>query len=180
MSRVTSYLLLFFTWSSAIASAQPRIVSDFPPPDHAVVITLGRDGGHALADALRSGPAQASALAVLVRDGYIDESLTVLSRIVAADGPELLPGLEAASKTTDWWRDQKRRDEINSALANMVDRAAAAVDRRPREEAAAIARLLLQLRASMAMLSREAWTTALREFVKKYAGTTTALVAESN
>jgi tetratricopeptide (TPR) repeat protein len=178
VSRRTLYVSAFLTWHAALAWAQPQTVSDFPPQDHSTVITLERDGLRALADALRTQPARASAVEVLLRHGYIDESLAVLSRIVAADGPELLPALKAATETTEWWNDQKRRDEINIALARIVNGAVTAANRRPRNEAADIARYVLRLQTNISRGSRDSWTTGLRAFVKEYDGTPAAVLAE--
>jgi tetratricopeptide (TPR) repeat protein len=178
VSRRTLYVSAFLTWHAALAWAQPQTVSDFPPQDHSTVITLERDGLRALADALRTQPARASAVEVLLRHGYIDESLAVLSRIVAADGPELLPALKAATETTEWWNDQKRRDEIDIALARIVNGAVTAANRRPRNEAADIARDVLRLQTNISQGSRDSWTTGLRAFIKKYDGTPAAVLAE--
>jgi tetratricopeptide (TPR) repeat protein len=178
VSRRTLYLFVFLTCHAALAWAQPQIISDFPPQDHSTVITLERDGLRGLADALRTQPARASALEVLLRQGYIDESLTVLSRIVAADGPELLHGLKIATETTKWWGDQKRRDEINLALAKIVDGAMTAANRRPRDEAADIARHVLRLQTNISQGSRDSWTAGLRAFIEKYDGTPAAVLAQ--
>jgi tetratricopeptide (TPR) repeat protein len=172
------YLVVFLTSQAAPASAQPPIVSDFPPHDYSVVSTLDRDGGRALADALRIKPPRAAALEVLVRHRYVDESLTVLDRIVDADGPELLPGIKAAAETSVWWDDQKRRDEISAALTRIIDRGIAAANRRPLDEAAALARQLLRLQTNLSRGPREAWAAGLRALIEKYAGTPTALMAE--
>ena len=178
MLRRTLCLSLFVACHTALASAQSAIVSDFPPQDHVIVITLERDGGRALAEALRTRPPRASALSVLLRQRYVDESLTVLSRIVAADGPELLAGLKAAAESSTWWDDQRRRDEIKSTLAKIVDAAMTAASRRPRDEAANIERQVRWLQMSIAPHSRDAWATALRELIGKYDGTPAALLAE--
>jgi hypothetical protein len=170
---------VFVAWHAAPASAQPPIVSDFPPLDHSIVITLDRDGGRALVDALQHQPPRASALEVLLRHGYIDESLRVLSRIVVADGPELLAGLKAANSVSRWWDDERRRAEINTAFAGIAERALAAASRRPREEAAAIARQVLWVQANIApRYSRDMWAARLRAFVATYDGTATARFAE--
>jgi len=83
---------VFIAWHAVPASAQPPVVSDFPPLDNTIVIALDRDGGRALVDALHHQPPRAAALEVLLRHGYIDESLKVLSRIVDTDGPSSCPG----------------------------------------------------------------------------------------
>ena len=53
MLRRTLCLAAFVAWHVAPVSAQPLVVSDFPPADHSIVITLDRDGGRALVDALQ-------------------------------------------------------------------------------------------------------------------------------
>jgi len=166
------------TLQGALAWAQAQAVSDFPYHDYSIVTTLERDGGRTLAEALRTRSPRASVLAVLLRNGYIDESLAVLSRIVAADGPELLPGLKAAAESSKWWDDQRRRGEINSAFARVFDAATTAANRRPRDEAANIERQALWLRLNISPYSRDAWATALRGLIGKYNGTPTALLAE--
>jgi hypothetical protein len=177
--RRTLCLAAFVAWHVAPVFAQPLVVSDFPPADHSIVITLDRDGGRALVDALQHQPPRASALEVLLRHGYIDEALKVLSRIVDADDPELLPGLQAANSASRWWDDQKRRAEINTALAGIMERAMAAARRRPREEAADIARQVLWVQTNLAPRgSRETWAENLRAFVATYDGTAAARFAE--
>ena len=178
MSRRTVYLSVFFTCHAALASAQTQAVSDFPQHDHAIVITLERDGGRALDEALRTRPPRASALAVLLRQRYLDESLAVLSRIVAADGPELLPALKAAAEASTWWEDQRRRDEIKTAFKRIVDAAMTAASRRPHDEGANIERQALWLQLDISPYSRDGWATALRAFIRKYDGTPAALLAE--
>ena len=163
---------------AALARAQPTVVSDFPFHDRTVIFTLGRDGGGALVNALRTQPARASALQVLLHHRSVDESLTVLSRIVAEDGPELLPALQAATQTNAWWNDQRRREEIRSTLAGIVERAKAAADRRPRDEAADIARQALTLEMNWTGGSRDARVAQLRRFVEMYDGTPAALGAQ--
>jgi len=49
--------------------------------------------------------------------------------------------------------------------------------RRPRDEAAAIARQVLWLQRNMSRGSRDDWAADLRTFIEKYDGTPTALVA---
>jgi tetratricopeptide (TPR) repeat protein len=143
------------------------------------VITLDRDGGRALVDALRHQPPRAAALEVLLRHGYIAESLRVLSRIVDADGPELLPGLKAANSVSKWWDDQERREKINAALAGIAERATASASRRPREEAADIARQVLWLQTNLAPRGgRDTWAANLRTFAATYEGTAAARFAE--
>jgi len=92
MWRRTLFLSVVFVWQAALAPAQPAVVSDFPFHESTVVFTLGRDGGGALVNALRTQPARASALQILLQHGYVDDALSVLSRIVTEDGAELLPG----------------------------------------------------------------------------------------
>jgi tetratricopeptide (TPR) repeat protein len=170
---------LFVAWHAALTSAQPTFVSDFPPLDHSIVITLDRDGGRTLVDALQHLPPRASALEVLLRHGYINESLKVFSRIVDADGPELLDGLKAANSVSRWWDDQRLRAEVNTALAGIAEHALAAASRRPREEAAAIVRQVLWVQANIApRYSRDIWAASLRGFVATYDGTATARFAE--
>jgi hypothetical protein len=178
MWRRSVFVAVLLAWSATLARAQPAVVSDFPFHDRTVIFTLGRDGGGALVEALRTQPPRAAALQVLLQHRYVDESLTVLSRIVAEDGPELLPGLQAAIQTGGWWNDQRRREEIRNALAGIVERAKAAAGRRPRDEAAAIARQALALEMNWTGGSRDARVAQLRRFVEMYDGTPAALSAE--
>jgi hypothetical protein len=177
--RRTVCLSMFVVWHAALASAQPSVKSDFPPLDYTIVITLDRDGGRALVDALQHQAPRASALEVLLRHGYIHESLRVLSRIVDADGPELLSGLKAANSASRWWDDERHRSEINTALAGIADRALAAASRRPREEAAGIVRQALWIQMNIApRYERDAWAAHLRTLVATYDGTAAARFAE--
>ena len=178
MLRKTLWLSLFVVWHASSVSAQPPIVSDFPPLDYTIVITLDRDGGRALVDAPQHRPLRASALEVLLRQRYIDESLTLLSRIVAADGPELLPSLKVAADASQWWDDQRRREEIKTAFKTIVDAAMIVADRRPRDEAAAIERQALWLQLNISPYTRDRWATALGGFIRKYDGTPAARFAE--
>ena len=114
---------------------------------------------------------------MLLRHRYIDESLTVLSRIVAADGPELLPGLKAAAETSTWWDDQRRRDGINIAFTKTLAGATTAADRRPRDEAADIVRQVLWLERNIRS-SRDSWTEGLRMFVRRRQALPAAALAE--
>jgi tetratricopeptide (TPR) repeat protein len=175
--RRTVYLSVFLTCHAAVARAQTA-VSDFPRHDDAIATTLERDGGRALAEALRTRPPRASALAVLLRQRYIDESLTVLSRIVAANGPELLPGLTVAAEASAWWDDQRRREDVKTAFKKTIDAAMMAADRRPRDEAAAIERQALWLQLNISPYTRDGWATLLRAFIRKYDGTPAARLAE--
>jgi len=95
--RPTMALLVLLSCSAASAQAQVQEPSDFPLHDATIVASLERDGSRALVDALRSASPRASTLSVLLPHGYIDESLAALSRIVAANSPELLPALRAAA-----------------------------------------------------------------------------------
>ena len=177
MVRSMAYMLVLLSCSAA-APAQTQDVSDFPAHDLGIPISLDRDAGRALVDALRIPSPRASTLAILLRHRYIDESLALLSRIVAADGPELLPALRAGADSSSWWDDQRRRAEISSALTKIVDSAMASATRRGRDEAAAIARQALSLQRNMSRGSREAWAANLRAFIEKYDGTPTALIAQ--
>src|SRR5204862_5567737 len=68
---------------------------------------------------------------------------------------------------------------INTALDGLMERAMAAASRRPREEAAAIARQVLWVRTNTAPGgSRDRWATNLRAFVATYDGTAAARFAE--
>src|SRR5262245_41791464 len=162
---------MFVVWQAALASAQPSLASDFPPLDYTIVITLDRDGGRALVDALQHQAPRASALEALLRHGYIDESLSVLSRIVDADGPELLSGLKAANSSSRWWEDERRRTQVNTALAGIADRALVAASRRPLEEAAGIERQVLWIQVNIApRYARDFWPANLRAFSAAYDG----------
>jgi tetratricopeptide (TPR) repeat protein len=170
-------LLVLLSCSAALAPAQAQEPSDFPLHDGAIVMTLERDGSRALVDALRSPSPRASTLAVLLRHRYIDESLAVLSRIAAADGPELLPALRAAVDNSSWWDDQRRRADISAALTKIVDSAMTSATRRPRDEAAAIARQAMWLQRNMSRGSWDGWAADLRMLIETYDGTPTALFA---
>jgi tetratricopeptide (TPR) repeat protein len=178
MWRRTVVVSVVLVGHAVLARAQPAIVSDFPFHESTVVFSLDRDGGGALVNALRTQPARASALQILLKHGYVDDSLTVLSRIVAEDGPELLPGFQSAIHTTVWWTDQRRREEIRSTLAGIAERAKAAAERRPRDEAADIARQILQLEMNWTGGSRDERVAHLRRFAETYEGTPAALSAE--
>jgi tetratricopeptide (TPR) repeat protein len=166
------FLAFFASW----AAAQPAPVSDFPPHDHSTVFQLDRDGGRALVDALRTKPARASALVTLLHHKYLDESLTVLARIVNANGADLVPALKAVRETS--WDDHTGREDIGVTLTKILQRAKAAGSRRSRAEAAEIERHFLQINRSNSRGKREDGSAKLQAFIAKYNGTPTALMAE--
>ena len=126
--------------------------------------------------ALQTAPDAAATFDLALKSGRVGEALTILERIVARRPAEMRAAFSAIGG--------QARELIGAASHGHADRlraSIAAAKRRlpemPREDAAALARVLITVESELAPGSG-IWRRLLADFVKEYSGTRTALLSE--
>ncbi len=167
------------TSQSRPASADPLAMpADFPPADQRIwSLQLKGLTAKRAAEALARAPDAPETIDLLHRAGRLDDAISALRRSVA--GPpanlertlELVPALVLTASMNGI---TPRTDTIREILATVKPRSGDL----PREDAARVARALLTADSHLTRRERGAWAQSLREFVKEWAGTETALLTE--
>ena len=163
--------------ASQVYVGEPAAASEFPMQDgsarsHQLMVQRAL----AAERALKSAPDAAATLDLVLKSGRIGDALAILERIVASRPAEMRAAFSAIGS--------QARDMIGEASHRYVERlrtSIAAAKRRlpgmPREDAAALARVLLTVEGELEPGSDD-WRPRLTAFLQEYSGTRTALLSE--
>jgi len=156
---------------------EPPAASEFPAADEMVrSYQLMGLRAEAAELALRTAPDRASTFDLLLKSGRIAEALTVLERIVATRPSDMRAAFAAIGTKGREIAADAAHDHA-SRLRASVAAARGRLGALPREEAAAIARELVNVESELA-LAANSWRQRLAAFVREYSGTREALLAE--
>jgi hypothetical protein len=157
--------------------SEASAISEFPFEDWPVRSTelIGLRAKKAAA-ALKSAPDRAATLDLLLKSGRRGDALDVLRRIVEGRPQEMQKAFAAIGYEGREMGADKAHDHAERLLA-LVHAAKARLASLPRDEAAAVARALVDVETELAM-QPDSWRRRLRTFIAEYSGTPEALLAE--
>jgi TolA-binding protein len=168
-------VLLIAVQTQASASSLPG--ADFPPGDSRIWGLQAQ--GQSQKDAARQlagRPATPQGFRLLIQAGKIDEALDCLRRIIDTQPLKMAEALPALSRS---WRPDDPRD-YSARLREVLAAAHAQAAKLPREQSAAAKYQLVSADGVLTQGGSVAWRERLNGFLQQYAGTTAALLAETD
>jgi tetratricopeptide (TPR) repeat protein len=152
--------------------------ADFPPGDIQVWGTERRGlTARAAAAALVTAPESAQTIRLLVQAGRIDDALHCLAHIVPSQPGSMAAAFEAVLAGNVALQTQ-RAAGYSARLAEIADTARAQLPNLPRDQAARLARVLVNVDNNSARGGSRGYGQRLDAFLREYAGTAEAPLAE--
>ena len=184
MPRTLSFILMVLAvCGSAHAQNSPQtpdvaLAAEFPPYDFQLLGIMQRGiRDEAASRALAGEPDSVATLSALIAQDRIGEAIAVTQRILATSPDRAVPAIRAIAAQSYKFSDAARGypEAVQKIAAQARDLAA----RLPREDGARLARQLLLIeRRQPAVPGGDAYRESLEAFVREYAGTEEALLAQ--